>query len=90
MRDGSVRFQSRASELFHVHNNGCWWEREYSFTWVTLDSATSRVYTPHTPRPRVCTCSITCVAFSWFSRRKPRNTSTTKSIGVKSSFEQHT
>src|SRR5512144_3286232 len=44
-----------------VHNNGCWCVRENSLTWVTLVSATSRVKTPHTPLPRVCTCSMTCV-----------------------------
>jgi hypothetical protein len=37
-----------------VHSSGCWFIREYSLTWATLVSATSRVNTPHTPRPRVC------------------------------------
>ena len=34
-----------------LHNSGCWCMRENSFTCVTFDSATSRVYTPQMPLP---------------------------------------
>src|SRR6478609_927545 len=65
-----------------VHSKGCWFTRAYSLTCATFDSATSRVNTPQTPRPRVCTCSITWVAFSRFMAKNRIRTSTTKSIGV--------
>src|SRR5688500_2965558 len=65
-----------------VQSKGCWLSLEYSFTCATLDSATSRVKTPQTPRPRVCTWSMICVAFSAFMAKKRISTSTTKSIGV--------
>ena len=65
-----------------VHNRGCWFIREYSFTCATLDSAISRVKTPQTPRPRVCTCNITWVARSRSRVKKRVRISTTKSIGV--------
>src|SRR3546814_2103916 len=51
-----------------VHSSGCWLSLEYSLTCATFDSATSRVKTPQTPRPRVWTCSMTWVAFVRFLR----------------------
>ena len=48
----------RLQAFSSVHNSGCWCARANSLTWVTLVSATSRVNTPHTPFPRVCTCSM--------------------------------
>src|SRR5690606_25691267 len=73
-----------------VQSKGCWLSREYSFTWATLDSATSRLSTPQTPRPRVWTWSMTWVAFSTSMAKNRTRTATTKSMGVESSFSNRT
>src|SRR4249919_2901095 len=78
----NLQLQCTVYAFSMVHSKGCWLTRAYSLTCATLDSATSRVNTPHTPRPRVCTCSITWVAFSRFMAKNRIRTSTTKSIGV--------
>src|SRR3546814_9670928 len=61
-----------------VHSSGCWLSLEYSLTCATFDSATSRVKTPQTPRPRVWTCSMTWVALSRF--RSDEHTSELQSL----------
>src|SRR5262249_54143371 len=65
-----------------VHWSGCWCLRAILSTWSTFAAATSRVYVPHTPIPSLCTCNITCVAFSRLIANTVCNTTTTKSIGV--------
>src|SRR5690606_14771810 len=82
MRGGGRDDSSPFYAFFMVQSNGCWLSLEYSFTWATLDSATSRVKTPQTPRPRVWTWSMTWVAFSMFMPKKRASTPTTKSMGV--------
>src|SRR5690606_12067967 len=59
-RCGACRPPGHAFSI--VHNKGCWFSRENSLTCATFDSATSRVKTPHTPLPRVCTWSMIWVA----------------------------
>ena len=77
-----VRVTAYAYSFSSCNCNGCSFCLAYCIVFWALLSATSKLYTPHTPTPRWCTFIMILVASLPDRPKNCCNTCTTNSIGV--------